>query len=180
MNLGKLLSVGKSIFGNREAAAYRLNRRMCLPKFNDGKNPFVPKAAEPQVEKAVGAVVAPATGAAQKSPPPYAFKPKPVRTGRRLMTAAAPGLAAAKSAKSGWTARLNPFRTPEPEPEAERPEAVQPELSLNAIKVMHNDLADADVEMVPMKSHAEAVVSAPVLPPARRAWEYLGENLVKG
>jgi hypothetical protein len=56
---------------------------------------------------------------------------------------------------------------------------MQPELSLNAIKVMHNDLADADVEMVPMKSHAEAMVSAPVLHPARRAWEYLGENLVK-
>ena len=70
---------------------------------------------------------------------------------------------------------MNPFRAPEPE--KAMPVAVQPELSLDAVKVVHNDLSDADVEIVPVKSHVEA--PAPVLPPARRAWEYLGESVVK-
>jgi hypothetical protein len=55
---------------------------------------------------------------------------------------------------------------------------VQPEFSLDAVKVVHNDLADADIEIVPVKSHA-AAPAVPVLPPARRAWEYLGESLLK-
>jgi hypothetical protein len=50
---------------------------------------------------------------------------------------------------------------------------------LNAVKVMHNDLTDADVEIVPVKSHANAPVEVPILPPARRAWEYLGENVME-
>lgn len=176
MNLGKLLSVGKSIFGNRETAAYRLNRRASLPKFNEGKNPFAPKAAEPaEAERAV--VHPPGDAAVKKSPPPYAFKPKLARASRRVLASTLVTPEAAKPTRAGWTARLNPFRTPEQE--AVRPAVVQTELSLDAIKVVHNDLADADVEMVPMKSHTEAVVTPPVLPPARQAWEYMGENLLK-
>jgi hypothetical protein len=175
MNLGKLLSVGKSIFGNRETAAYRLNRRACLPKFNEGKNPFAPKAAESAaVEQAV--VNAPADPAVKKSPPPYAFKPRLARASRRVLVSTLASPEPAKPARAGWTARLNPFRAPEPE--VARPAEVQAELSLDAIKVVHNDLADAEVEMVPMKSHTEAA-ETPVLPPARRAWEYMGENLLK-
>jgi hypothetical protein len=56
--------------------------------------------------------------------------------------------------------------------------ARQAELSLDSVKVVHNDLADADVEIVPVKSRAETV-AAPQLPPARQAWEYVGENLLK-
>jgi hypothetical protein len=85
---------------------------------------------------------------------------------------------AAKVARPGWTTRLNPFRAPEPAP-AQSPCAVQAELSLNAVKVVHNDLADADVEVVPVKARANAPVAAPTLPPARQAWEYLGENMLK-
>ncbi len=57
--------------------------------------------------------------------------------------------------------------------------AVQPEFSLDAVKVVHNDLADADVEIVPVKSHAVASPEAPILPPARKSWDFLGERLMR-
>ncbi|MGA2243641.1 MAG: hypothetical protein ABSH48_01475 [Verrucomicrobiota bacterium] len=176
MNLGKLLSVGKSIFGSGDAAAYRLSRRAHLPKFNEGKNPFAPKAPEAPVEPAKAKVVAPVAAVGPKAPPPYAFKP--VRSGKWPASSVPASETAARPARPGWTARLNPFRAPEPA-SAQSPAAVQAELSLDAVKVVHNDLADADVEVVPVKSHTEAVGAAPLLPPARRAWEYMGEHLLK-
>ena len=160
MKLAKLLGVGKSFFGNGEPAAYHLNKRASLPKFNEGRNPFAPKppeaaSAQPGAENKVRAPeVAPAP----------ALK--------------APTKSAAKPVRGGWTTKLNPFRTPEPTAPL-LPFAVQPELSLDAVKVVHNDLADADVDVVPVKSRAEAPAAAPVLPPARQAWEYLGESLLK-
>jgi hypothetical protein len=175
MNLGKLLGAGNSFFGGGQPLAYRLNG-LALPKFNAERNPFTPKAPEEKTPaknmentfSAPANAVAPAKVAVPVVTPgvvaPKVVVPKP----------AAP-LVAAKPVRAGWTAKLNPFRTPEPE--KARPVAVQPELSLDAVKVVHNDLSDADVEIVPVKSHAAA--PAPVLPPARRAWEYLGESVVK-
>jgi hypothetical protein len=156
MNLGKLLGLGRSFFGGDRAVAYRLNK-FGLPKFNDGNNPFMPKAPAdaPVAPKAEGKVSAPAVARTQKISAPPAAKP----------------------ARPGWTAKLNPFRTPEPSVKAQ-PLAVQPELSLDSVKVVHNDLADADVDVVPVKSRS-AEPAAPVLPPARQAWEYLGESLMK-
>jgi hypothetical protein len=179
-----LLSVGRSIFGTRETAAYRLNRRASLPRFNDGRNPFAPPA--PPAPAAPAAPAAPkneeaavrVNASVPKAPPPYAFKPaRPEKRPATPPPANPAPVSAAPAKRAGWTARLNPFRVPEPEA-APGPAAVQPELSLNSVKVVHNDLADADVEVVPVKSHSEAV-SSPVLPPARRAWEYLGESLSK-
>jgi hypothetical protein len=172
--------MGRSFWCNGEPAEYRVNRRACLPKFNDGKNPFMSKAPAAAEEPAV--VKAAASG--PKAPPPYAFKP--VKTARRGFAAVPPSAPApalarqvpAKAARPGWTTRLNPFRAPEPEP-AQAPAVVQAELSLDAVRVVHNDLSDADVEVVPMKAHAQAVVSAPVLPATRRAFEFVGENLMR-
>jgi hypothetical protein len=176
MKLAKLLGLGSSFFGGGEMAAYRLNKRGCLPKFNEGKNPFAPKdaGAAPEEPKPKAAALAVAPG--PKAPPPYAFKPlaQAVKYRPAVPEASAP---VAKAARPGWTTRLNPFRAPEPVA-AQPPSAVQVELSLHAVKVMHNDLADADVEIVPVKARAEAPPAA-VLPPARQAWEYLGENLLK-
>jgi hypothetical protein len=65
---------------------------------------------------------------------------------------------------------------------ARRPEIVarshngmptQTELSLDAVKVVHNDLSDVDVEVVPIKSRA----GAPDLPAPRKSWEFVGERL---
>jgi len=248
MNFAKLLGLGKSIFGSAPAAEYCLNKRVLLPKFNEGKNPFAPKTAParaasaadsepimaaltetplqgkcrpntgleaeprpgipvnpqgrtsasqgkpalptmaPKVESKVNlSSVAPTEkppvgqpkswttykGAqAQKPPPPYAFKPLP-KPGAKSATkpAAQPP---AKQSRPGWTTRLNPFRPPEPEMP---PVAEQTQFALDSVKVVHNDLTDADVEVVPVKSHAQ--VPPAVLPPTRQAWEYLGEKLLK-
>ena len=77
-----------------------------------------------------------------------------------------------------WAAKLNPFRAPEPVRPVV-PIAVQVELSLDAVKVIHNDLADADIEVVPVKSRPAAPVETPALPPARRALGYLSERLLE-
>jgi len=167
MNLGKLLGAGKTFFGGNENIAYREKKDVYLPKFNSGKNPFAPKPTEgapaapvavPEVKK----VSAPLAAKTQKipgfaAPPPKA--PLPART-------------------VSWKDKLNPFRAPVPvaPPPAN---AVQVELSLESVKVVHNDLADADIEIVPVKSRTVAPPAAPMLPPARQAWEFMGERLLQ-
>lgn len=188
MNLGKLLGVGRSIFGGGETVAYNLNRRACLPKFNEGRNPFAPKTAEAALTTAATVAAAPkceakvaapaAADPASKKPSPFVVKAAPQAAAKPVAQLAAQqaAQAAAKPARPGWTTRLNPFRPPEPV--APTVAARQAELSLDAVKVVHNDLADADVEVVPVKAHSEAPAPA-VLPPARQAWEYMGERLLK-
>jgi hypothetical protein len=52
---------------------------------------------------------------------------------------------------------------------------MQAELSLDTVKVVHNDLTDVDVEIVPMKSRSVAAESqAP-----KKSWEFLGERLLR-
>ena len=149
MNLGKLLGAGKSFFGGGGNVAYREDKKFNLPKFNADKNPFAPKPAPPAT------VAAPETKKVFTPPPAVG----PVRA-------------------TSWKDKLNPFRAPEP-PRLAPANAVQVELSLEAVKVVHNDLADADIEIVPVKSRTASPAEAPVLPPTRSAWEFLGERLVK-
>jgi hypothetical protein len=168
MNFGKLLGTGKTFFGGGGKVAYRENRRVYLPKFNAEKNPFAPKSAEPAPVTAPAAasdvkrVITPIAAETQKIPvvaAPQTKQPMPTRV-------------------MSWTDKLNPFRTlPSARPVPQS--AVQVELSLEAVKVVHNDLADADIEIVPVKSRTVAQPEAPVLPPARASWEFLGERLVK-
>ena len=164
MNLGKLLGAGKTFFGGNGNLAYREKKDVYLPKFNSGKNPFAPKPAEvvpiagPEVKK----VSAPVSAKTQKisgfaAPPPKA--PMPART-------------------VSWKDKLNPFRAPAPVAPS-LTNAVQVELSLESVKVVHNDLADADIEIVPVKSRTVAPPAAPMLPPARQAWEFKGERLLQ-
>jgi len=102
-----------------------------LPKFNVGGNPFASKAVEP--------VVAEPVVSAQKISASPVAAPKSVRA-------------------AGWAGKLNPFRAPEPA--APMPN-VQPDLlSLESVKVLHNDLTDADVEVVPVRSRTVAPVAS--------------------
>lgn len=69
---------------------------------------------------------------------------------------------------AGWAFRRNPF-APARIPAAVRP-AVQSELSLDAVKVVRNDLSDADLELVPLSQSApSSVPAAPTAQPAPRA-----------
>lgn len=174
MKFAKLLGVGNSFFGGNQAVAYRLNK-FVLPKFNDGKNPFAPKAdaeapvpAAPVAAKVENKIPAPTKFAA----PVFAKAPAPKPAAPVVL----PMAASPKPPRPAWTARLNPFRAAEPV--AEQPAVTQTELSLDAVKVVYNDLTDADVDVVPAKSH-NAPIAVPNLAPARQAWEYLGESVLK-
>jgi hypothetical protein len=191
MNFGKLLGVGMSIFGNGPAVSYRKNKHVSLPKFNEGKDPLAPQkaieavqTAQPEAESLPvfvlnGQSKASAPAAANASAPAVARKESLAQYAKAVPIAKPVEEPAAQSqaraARQGWATRLNPFRPPEP---VARPVGEQMKLSLDAVKVVTNDLADADVDVVPVKSHSAAPTPA-VLPPARRAWEYLGENIMK-
>ena len=100
----------------------------------------------------------------------------------------------------GWLKRINPLVWGRKSAQSKsaiprfNKAPVQGELSLDNIKVMRNDLSEADVEIVPMKARRpkpapapEAVVAMeagaaamaiPELPPPTSAWEFLGERLL--
>lgn len=164
MNLGKLLAAGKSIISGRGGMSYRVNKHVYLPKFGTAQNPFQPPAeAEPAPPRAESApapmkkAVAPVAAKTQKIP---ALAEAPVRT-------------------ASWASRLNPISKwrsqPAPVP-AGRP-AVQSELSLDSVKVVHNDLSDADVEVVPIKSRTADPAKVPVLAPPEKPWEFMAERM---
>ena len=161
MNLGNMLAAGKSFISGGASAAYRENKRVYVPKFNSDKNPFVPKA----IEKNVAA--APVKKAAAPAAPAVAN------------TSKLPALAPAPLRATNWANKLNPFRSAPPVAATPMP-TVQPELlSLEDVKVIHNDLTDADVEVVPAKSRGAKLPEVPMLPPAREPWEFMGERLMK-
>jgi hypothetical protein len=148
MNLGKLLFAGKSVVNGSSAVSYRENKQVALPKFGPPKNPFAPAKKEN----------APDPAGAQKLPP----------------------ISSAPKSLTAWTTRLAPssFWGGAAAVERKTLPAVQAELSLDTVKVVHNDLSDADVEVVPIKSRP-AVAEVPALSPAKKSWEVLGERLLR-
>jgi hypothetical protein len=168
MNLGKLLVAGKSIMNGRAEVLYRVNKHIYLPKFGPGPNPFQPlagtEAAEPGPEAIttpVKKITAPVAAKTQKIPP---WPPGPTRT-------------------NSWASKLNPISIwRDAQTVAENaPTPVQSELSLDSVKVVHNDLRDADVEVVPMKSRTadKNKIDVPDLPPPEKAWEFLAERMFR-
>ena len=162
MNLGKLLVAGKSIINGRGEISYRANKRVYLPKFGSMQNPFLP-AADMEAESAPEAVSLPV----KKTAPPVAAKTQKI-----------PPWPDRQARATSWASKLNPLsmwreaRAPE-----KAPQVVQSELSLDSVKVVHNDLSDADVEVVPMKSRTAGPASIPELPPPSRPWEFLAERM---
>jgi hypothetical protein len=157
MNLGKLLSAGKSIFGGGGVVRYRENKRYSLPKFNADRNPFAPRDNAAAPDSAKTQKLPEISTKTQKIPLPPVARPARVTT---------------------WKERFNPFRAPEPVAPP-MVGAVQAELSLDAVKVVRNDLADADIEVVPVKSQTVSAPEMPVVPPVRQSWEFMSERLVK-
>jgi hypothetical protein len=164
MNLGKLLVAGKSVINGCAKISYRANKHVYLPKFGLTQNPFKsPDEAEPAEPEAetiaapIKKVVTPVAAKTQKLPP---WPPRPVRA-------------------TSWASKLNPismWRGSAPAAQS-APCPVQSELSLDGVKVVHNDLSDADVEVVPIKSRTADKTTVPVLPPPEKSWEYLAERM---
>ena len=135
MSLLRLLSTGKSLVGLEESnPRYRMGDPRSLPKFGS-TNPFQTKKPSTQPEQ-------PATPAAT---------PVPASTPAKKCAAGTTASKAAASIRAGWWARLRSLwgkrrRTSAPA-QLSRP-AIQGELSLDRVKVMRNDLSDADLEVV--------------------------------
>jgi hypothetical protein len=162
MKLAKLLGAGKSFFGGKGAISYRENKYVYLPKFNAaGKNPFAVKPKESAVTEstplAESMISEPLVVANAVAEPVQIAAPKPV---------------AARPARVGWADKLNPFRASQPAAVPPPVATVQPELSLDAVKVLHNDLSDADVEVVPVKSR-------PAAPMANSPVDYMSEPVLR-
>jgi hypothetical protein len=170
MNFGKLLGTGKSFVNGGKPAAYRADKRVYLPKFVSPKNPFA-SATQVELPQPVAAMPAAAMPVApaptKKHVLPSWMQPSPK-----------PEISSQPKPLAAWTTKLNPaslWRGSEP---AKATRAVQTELSLEKVKVVHNDLTDADVEVVPMKSRPARPV-VPDLPPAKHSWEILGERMLE-
>jgi hypothetical protein len=151
MNLGKLLATGKSIIGGRQEIAYRISDRAYLPKFISPKNPFAPPVKAEPSPKAVAAPV------------------KKAMTTDGNKTQKLPTFPVARPCGAAWVSKLNPitfWRGARPQAPKKAQCPLQSELSLDRVKVVHNDLSDADVEIVPIKSHTAPEAAEPILPPA--------------
>jgi hypothetical protein len=168
MNLGKLLGAGKTFISGGKPAAYRTDKRVYLPQFVSPKNPFTNPAAP--------------AAQAELPKPPVENSPALVKkiTPSWIKTQKMPVLIAqgATARKTTWVSKLNPvsmFRAAPPSASDVTP--VQVELSLEKVKVVHNDLTDAEVEIVPMKSRPAREASE--ASPAKKSWTDLGERIMK-
>jgi hypothetical protein len=164
MNLGKLLVAGKSIIGGRGDVAYRISNRGYLPKFISPKNPFAPSVE------------------AQPVPTTEATPVKKGTVWDGAKTQVLPALPEAGPRKKRMAGQWNPFsfwrRWRPTVPQRPQP-PMQAELSLDRVKVVHNDLTDADVEVVPIKSRTASEGEAPMVPPAQAgdSWSRLSAKI---
>ena len=187
MKLGTLLAAGKSLaLGRRGESPYRANKQVYLPKFSSPKNPFA-APAETEAETETAGPAAENAGAApvkneaatktQKIPTlPFAVDQQAAAVPEPAVPFKKPG----RSSK--WMSRLNPFAAGSPFPAARGGNAktpVQAELSLDAVKVLRNDLSDVDVEVVPLKSRPASEAGQPDLGTAKKSWGLLGERFLK-
>jgi hypothetical protein len=170
MSLVRLLRAGRSLMDLKgSAGVYRMRSKNPLPKFGSPRNPFT-APAKPETP-------APAPPDSS-SPPIYRLSPAELAAARLKETRRLPDLAPGDNPKPAapraarpprlprwvgyWTRRLNPlaWRRSDRQPTA-RPAVLrdgksplQGELSLDNVKVVRNDLSEADVEIVPAKPAA--------------------------
>jgi len=149
MSLVRLLTAGKSLVGLRESEnRYRLSSQRLLPRFEPKKNPFG-SGSHPQTEAsekpAEPAVAESMTTAASVTPAPMT-QTEPVSAPQPV-----PPTGSLLSRLWQRSSVLGLFSARGKRPASIRPEAkrmLQAELSLEAVKVVRNDLSDSDVEIV--------------------------------
>jgi len=195
MKLGKLLAASTSIMKGQMDVSYRSSKQIYLPKFVSPKNPFQQPAAQP-AEEASGPDDAPpvaeetskpaaALSSGQEAAPrPTRLAPPETPVAEPIKTVAAKTQkipAPASDKKSSWADKFSPKSIFKAVAKADsgmtgktpKPIETQTELSLDSVRVVHNDLSDVDVEVVPMKSRS----APPEMKPAKKSWEILGERL---
>jgi hypothetical protein len=157
MSLLRLLTTGKSLVGMSDAESrYRVTRERLLPQFGSARNPFISTGkAEPASAEARPSANCGGNGAAEGGGGIQGASGEPAvtraRGALRLKTAAL---------LSGWKAKVGGLLR-RPRSKAVKPviprftkPPVQGELSLDKIKVLRNDLSDADLEVVPARAPA--------------------------
>jgi len=168
MSLLRLLSAGKSLVGLKDSTArYRMGHPGAMPKFGSRKNPFQTKT---QLRKAPEAARTAAPAVENKA---AQVTPIPIKEQNSAPVVAAP-IAKTKSLSqvrngfrfgSIFRAALRPLKfvierrkaksAGPPRSQLART-VVQAELSLDCVKVLRNDLSDADLEVVSAKTSASA------------------------
>ena len=152
MSLLRLLSAGKSLVGSKDPnTRYEMGDPRAMPKFISAKNPFRSKEKKTATEQKaampkVPTVNCPEPAAEQNQSP--SDGPGKLRAGQKL-----------KSFLGLFSVR----RTKPAIPEFTRP-AVQGELSLDAVRVVRNDLSDADLEIVPARCEPQPMQAEPAGP----------------
>ena len=176
MSLVRLLTAGKSLvsFADPESR-YRMRKKSLLPKFGSPENPFIARSVSKSTQNPSGqtppdqfrlSTLSPAEEAAANlkettrlpsvAPAPEASVPSKAATTTSLW-----------GRINGMIRTLNPFarRTRRASPATSRVprfdgQPVQAELSLDRVKVVRNDLNDADVEIVPVKPETSPTPAA--------------------
>lgn len=152
--------------GGRREVPYRVSDRVYLPKFISPKNPFAPLS--------------------RPAPSPQNAHPPEKKKGfDGTKTQKLPRLSFLRRQTLSWTAWFNQWsfwRRSASRTERKIQGPTQAELSLDRVKVVHNDLSDVDVEIVPIKSRTTppAMDSAePALSTAngRDSWSRLGAKI---
>ncbi len=173
MSLLRLLTAGKSLVGLKSSEPrYLLSKPQGLPRFNPKKNPFRATTLPDSVQSA------PAPAVRNESCKPECANPQPVK----LSSQESPLAVASKRASAGrawcigllqratgskrWAASQNCAKGPKRR--SSRP-MVQPELSLEKVRVMRNDLSETDLEIVHAKPAIEPEVNPGTPNPAPKA-----------
>jgi len=183
MKLGALLAAGKSLaLGRNGESPYRADKQIYLPKFASPKNLFIAAGEAEATERAAKiAVTAPVIKEVAAKTQKLPTLPETVNG--QTVAAVNPALPVRAARRSvSWMDKLNPFGTRHAPPVPALKNAkvpLQAELSLDAVKVLRNDLSDVDVEVVPLKSRPPRDPAVPDLEPAKKSWEVLGERLFK-
>jgi hypothetical protein len=186
MSLLRLLTAGKSLVGlQAPSSRYQLSERNRLPKFGSARNPFA--APSPAPEETVQT-----SSDASPKPQRYQMSSAEFAAARLKETKKLPASAFAETKRTSaqpasetggrtpdghWTDKINPlvwFSRRRPQQRSAIPKfsklAVQGELSLDKVKVVRNDLSEADVEIITAR---EASKLKPEPPPADETMELL-------
>jgi hypothetical protein len=176
----RLLTTGKSLVGLKdEINRYRYTTRNRLPKFGSAKNPFQRSAdAGTAGRDVVAATLSPklAPGAEVRDgvvppaslPKPAAAQSETDRGTNAQATAASPRT---EQSQGNGLRRLRSWLSPSGRPTPKPPVVggkipVQCELSLDRVKVMRNDLSDADLEIVTVRPSGTKILAPAVAPAA--------------